>query len=614
MKKKIVSMVLTCAMAVSLAACGGTSTESASGNGAQTGNTASGDSTASVYEEALKGITNESEPTYGGSATFYYQNFNEAFDPAVGESYTYAMWLEPLWAPDWSVNNPDEFNFDSNVLPYEYITGQIADSWEWELTEDASGDVSGSDLTVKLRDDVYFQKKDGEYDIFGGRNLKADDVVYSYDRTLGVGSYKDKEAPDYGGMWSMVLGDVVDLKSGDSICEKIDDYTVVFHLKATTESQLGTFMQTMINITGTEWEDLSQEQQNDWHYACGTGPYILTDYSAGSFYKFKKNENYYDYDERYPENKLPYLDEVTLTSVGDSAALMSSFIAGDLYYISFDSSLSDDQGAEIVSSLNGNLQVLTFNSNASAINFKVNNSPFDDIRVRKALQLAINLDEVNSSYYGYTSDVTIPTLFIKAREDWISLPDWDDELRSEYSYDPEKAKELLAEAGYPDGFEFTVVTDANADPDIYQLAQSYYAAIGVTMKIENVTDMQEIHSIQADSSDTRAFSTHLADFESTDAALFNYATTGFAFATFHDDSNMDDLLMKASAATTSSEQAEAAKKADLYFMQQHWVIAISGTTQKHEYLSAKIGGLSNGERISYSHFTKPFLARIWASE
>ena len=58
---------------------------------------------------------------------------------------------------------------------------------------------------------------------------------------------------------------------------------------------------------------------------------------------------------------------------------------------------------------------------------------------------------------------------------------------------------------------------------------------------------------------------------------------------------------------------KAAKEADLYFMQQHWTVAISGTTQKHEYLSSKIGGLSNGERISYSHFTKPFIARIWDS-
>ena len=600
MKKRVVSILLTAAMAVSLAACGNS-------GGAQVSSDASSADETSISDA---GVVNESEPEYGGSMTMYYLNFNEAFDPAVGESYTYALWLESLWAPDWGINNPDVYNFDANLLPTDCITGQIADSWEWEVYEDGTG----SDLTVKLRDDVYFQEKDAEYDVFGGRNVTADDVVFSYDRTLGVGSYADKEAPDYGGMWPMVLGDVVDLESGNAVCEKIDDYTVVFHLKATTESQLGTFMQSMINITGSEWDTLSQEQQNDWHYACGTGPYILTDYSTGSFYKFTKNENYYDYDERYPENKLPYLDEITLTSVGDAAAMMSSFIAGELDYISFDSSLSDDQGQEIVNSLNGDLQVLTYNSNASALNLKVNAAPFDDIRVRIALQKAINLEEVHSAYFGYDTDFNYATLFIPALTDWISTDEWDDELLSEYSYDPEGAKALLAEAGYPDGFEFEIVTDANADQDIYQLAQSYFSAIGVTMKITNISDMQEIHSIQANEEDSRPFSTHLADFESADAAFFNYNSSGFAFATFHSDSTLDDLLAKAMMAATSEEQAQAAKEADLYFMQQHYAIALSGTTNKHEYLSSRIGGLSNGERISYSHFTKTFLARIWATE
>ena len=603
MKKRIVSILLAGAMVLSLAACGSSSATESSGD-------VSADATAETAPDSLSGVVNDSEPTYGGSMTLYYQNFNEVFDPAMGENYTYSLWLESLWAPDWSINDPDVYNFDANVLPYNCISGQIADSWDWQVYEDGTG----SDLTVKLRQDVYFQEKDSEYDVFGGRNVTADDVVYSYDRTLGVGSYADKEAPDYGGMWSMVLGDVVDLESGDSICEKVDDYTVVFHLKAVTEAQLGTFMQSMVNITGVEWENLTQEQQNDWHYACGTGPYILTDYSAGSFYKFEKNPNYYDYDERYPDNQLPYLDEVTLTSVADSAAMMSSFIAGDLDYISLDSSLSDDQGQELVNSMNGDIQVLTFDSNAGAINLKVNAEPFNDERVRIALQKAINLEEVNSAYYGYDTDLQIATLFINARSDWSSLDEWDDELKSEYSYDPEGAKALLEEAGYPDGFEFTVVTDPNADTDLFELAKSYFAAIGVTMNIEPAADMQAAHQIQSDETDSRAFSNHLADCESSVAASNGYSTTGFANSTFHSDSEMDELLASFVAAQTSEEETEIAKQVDLHFMQQHWLIALSGTTQKHEYLSSRIGGLSNGERISYSHFTKTFVARIWASE
>ena len=47
---------------------------------------------------------------------------------------------------------------------------------------------------------------------------------------------------------------------------------------------------------------------NDWHHAIGTGPFILTDFVAGSSATMVKNPNYWGYDERYPQNKLPYID------------------------------------------------------------------------------------------------------------------------------------------------------------------------------------------------------------------------------------------------------------------------------------------------------------------
>ncbi len=72
------------------------------------------------------------------------------------------------------------------------------------------------------------------------------------------------------------------------------------------------------------------------------------------------------------------------------------------------------------------------------------------------------------------------------------------------------------------------------------------------------------------------------------------------------------MLADAQAALTNDEAAQYAKAADLRFSQSHWVIACSGTTLKTELLQSRIGGLENGERISYSRFTKPFLARIWA--
>lgn len=548
------------------------------------------------------------EPVYGGSATIYYQNFNEVFDPAMSESYTYSLWLEGLWAPNWGLNDPAQYNFDANFLPLEYIDGQIAESWEWVKNGDGT-----SDLYVTIRDDVYFQQKDAEYDIFGGRKLTAEDVKFSYDRLFGTGKDASAEMAYYGVSWSSVFAGVFDLESGN-VVDVVDENQVVFHLISESEAILELLMSTHVNITGVEWDTLTEDQKNDWHYACGTGPYVLTDYEPDSFYKYARNENYYDCDERYPENKLPYLDELTLTAINDAAAIQSSFIAGNLDYISLDANLSADQYAQIIGGLNGDVQVLSYDSNAAGIALKVNQKPFDDLRVRVALQKAINLEEVNAAYYDYETPLNLAGLWIAPRSDWSSQPDWSEELKAEFAYDPEAAKALLAEAGYPDGFTFTCVLNPNADQDLYQLIKSYFAAIGVTMELEPISDMMECNNISGNAEDPRVINQNLADLDAADSAVFMYASTGFANPTHHTNTEFDALLNQAAAAATNDEAAAAAKAADQIFAENHWVLACAGTTVKNELLSSRIGGLENGERISYASFTRTFLARIWAND
>lgn len=561
-----------------------------------------------VPGEEAAGSAVAGEPVYGGSATIYYQNFNEVFDPAMSESYTYSLWLEGLWAPNWGLDDPTQYNFDANFLPLEYIDGQIAESWEWVKNGDGT-----SDLYVTIRGDVYFQQKDAEYDIFGGRKLTAEDVKFSYDRLFGTGKDASAEMAFYGVSWSSVFTGVFDLESGN-VVDVVDENQVVFHLCSESEAILELLMSTHVNITGVEWDTLTDDQKNDWHYACGTGPYVLTDYEPDSFYKYVRNENYYDYDERYPENKLPYLDELTLTAINDAAAIQSSFIAGNLDYISLDANLSADQYAQIIGGLNGDVQVLSYDSNAAGIALKVNQKPFDDIRVRVALQKAINLEEINAAYYDYETPLNLAGLWIAPRSDWSSQADWSEELKAEYSYDPEGAKALLAEAGYPNGFTFTCVLNANADQDLYQLIKSYFAAIGVTMELEPISDMMECNNISGNAEDPRVINQNIADLDAADSAVFMYASTGFANPIHHTDTEFDALLNQAASAATNEDASSYAKSADRIFAENHWVIACSGTTVKNELLSSRIGGLENGERISYASFTRTFLARIWAND
>ena len=602
MKKRLVAALLTAAMALSLVACGGsaaTDTSSTSGD------------TQETTDEQTGASLEATDPVYGGSATFYYSDFNNVFDPAMGEDYTYSLWLEYLWAPNWGLNDPDTYNFDIDTFTVDTADGQIAKEWSWEGADDGDGK---SDLYVTIRDDIYFQEKDAEYDVFGGRNLTAADVVYTYSRLWGKGTdYCLGEEPFMiDGDWYNRFDGIVDYSLDDPV-EQISDYELVFHLCTESESRLSEFMIAQVNITGVEWQDLTSEQQNDWHYACGTGPYILTDYQAGSYYKFTKNENYYDVDDRHPENKLPYLDEITLTSVTDNAAAMSSFISGDIDSISMDAFLSDDQASELVTSMNGNLQVFEYDNGANALVLKCNQEPFNDIRVRIALQKAINLEEATTAYLGYDAeDFEYPALWSPALSNWSAVGEWSDQVKEEYTYDPEGAKELLAEAGYPDGFEFDVAIDGEADADLFQLAKSYLAEIGVTMNIEVLSDMTEGRQVQADKDDKRQFNMTIG--ASTDAgfAYQTWATDGFAYAVYADDEVMDTYLTGARDSLTLEDQAKTAKEADEYFSEQHWAIALSGQTKQKEYLSTRIRGLENGELLSGHHNFKTFVARIYA--
>lgn len=153
----------------------------------------------------------------------------------------------------------------------------------------------------------------------------ASDVKYTYDRILGLGSGWD-EPVECEMNWPS------ELYMGESV-ETDGDFTVIFHFNTTTEVALNTFMTTVVNITGPEWDELTADQQGDCTNAVGTGPFILTNVSVGSSMSFTRNDSYYDYDERNPENKLPYLDGVELVHIDDSANLLSQFTAGTIDWI-----------------------------------------------------------------------------------------------------------------------------------------------------------------------------------------------------------------------------------------------------------------------------------------
>jgi peptide/nickel transport system substrate-binding protein len=122
------------------------------------------------------------------------------------------------------------------------------------------------------------------------------------------------------------------------------------------------------------------------------------------------------------------------------------------------------------------------------LDYRNDNAPFTDIRVRQAIQEAIDLPTIAKTYYGGIVEGVPVGIVPTTWTGWyVPYAQWPQAVKDSYTYNPTAAKQLLAAAGYPTGFNTDVVAPSNYDLDLLQIYKSYLAAIGINMTI-NVTD------------------------------------------------------------------------------------------------------------------------------
>ena len=114
-------------------------------------------------------------------------------------------------------------------------------------------------------------------------------------------------------------------------------------------------------------------------------------------------------------------------------------------------------------------------------------APFNDIRVRKAMQMAIDLPAIAKSLLHGTVEPYPSTLTSRYMKGWgFPYEEWPQDLKDEYAYNPTVARQLLADAGYPNGFKTNVVADTAGDMDLLQIVKSYFAQVGIDMEIRTM--------------------------------------------------------------------------------------------------------------------------------
>lgn len=374
-------------------------------------------------------------PSQGGDIVVTYKDDITTLDPAIGYDWVNWSMIKSLY---------------SRLMDYEPGTANLVPS----LAESFDVASDGLTYTFKLRKGVKFSN---------GRDVVASDVKYSIERAVNP-----KTQGPGAGFFGAIAGfdDVTGGKSDTlSGIETPDDGTVIFHLARPD----ATFLHVLaINFASVVPKEAVEAANGDFgKHPVGSGTFVLKDWTIGQRLEFDKNPNYYVKD-------VPHIDKFTV-EVGQEplVALLrlqkgEVDIAGDgIPPAKFLEIKNSPDGADMI------VDGAQLHTGYITLNTKV--KPFDNVKVRQAVNMAINKERIVRILNGRATPANQPLPPL--------MPGYDKDYQG-YKYDVAKAKAFLAEAGYADGFE-TVLFSTNTDPQprIAQSIQQDLAAIGIKAEV-----------------------------------------------------------------------------------------------------------------------------------
>lgn len=364
--------------------------------------------------------------TASGTAASQSAGQETSGQPAEGGKFVFGIATE--------VYNFDPFTAttaDAKGIYFNIYEGLVKTTEEGDFVPAVADSVDVSEdasvYTVHLRDGVKFHN---------GNEVTMEDVKWSVQKAI------DSGLPGYDEI---------------SSAEAADDRTLVITLTA-PDTGFKAYMTTAIVPAGSE--DLALNP-------VGTGPFAFGEYAEQDHVTLKKNEAYW--------GTPAHLDEVEVKFIASSSEELIGFQAGTIDGFEGNAGITqqvDEQTANIY----------TRNSNAVQL-MALNNSfePFQDVRVRQALNYAVNAQEIiDTVNYGF--GVACGTPVIPGLTKYFN-----EDLTHAYDVNTEKAKELLKEAGYEDlTFKITVPSVYQVHVDTAQVLVNELAAIGVKAEIEQV--------------------------------------------------------------------------------------------------------------------------------
>lgn len=371
--------------------------------------------------------------------------------------------LDPAFAKDQAMIWADLQLYNGLVQTDKELNIQPAIAKSWEISSD------GLEYRFLLRDDVFFHP----HELFKGKKRKvvASDFVYSLNRILD-----EKTASPGRNLFTCIE------KTNNGYAIKAEsDSVLTIRLKEPFSPFLGILTMPYASVVAKEVvEHYKQDYRKN---PIGTGPFRFKMWKEGVKLVMLKNEDYFEKDSL--GNSLPYLDAVAITFIIDKQSVFLEFIKGNIDFISgIDPNYKDEvltRSGKLQPKYENKIQLLTQTYlNTEYLGFRMDlDSPLRDKRVRQAIN------------HGFDREKMIKYLRnnIGVAGKWgilpVGLPGFDSVSKT-YDYNPQLSKELLAQAGYPNGKgmpEITLSTTASY-LDLCKYIQQQLGLLGMKVRLD----------------------------------------------------------------------------------------------------------------------------------
>jgi peptide/nickel transport system substrate-binding protein len=418
--------------------------------------------------------TTSDKPQYGGKLTIALPSDVTTFDPVTtGQLIGAIGWLtnEQWIQPDWTQGVAGSGKVDW-LNP-----GSAMDNFAGYLAESVTYPEPGV-MVFKVRQGVHYSLDSTREasKMVGGREMTADDWVQNMDQFLHHDMAFIKNS------YPATVPLIHVTKTGP--------WEVTFEMKGAIADELrmwhwlahgGGYHFVFPPELWTKYGNL-----RDWKNNVGTGAFMIEDFVAGTQLTLTKNPNFWH---KNPTgsgkgDQLPYVDELKMLVLPDLSTRLSALRTGKIDAIS---EVTADDAKSLIQT-NKDLSYKKYIGGvvmAIAMRQDKQDLPYKELKVRQALMMATNFKGLTDVLYGGDAEILVYPISRSFTRAYVPMAELPDDVQELYSYNPDKAKKLLEEAGYPNGFTAKIVVSSDqAQVDAVTVYKNMWEKVNVNLDIQ----------------------------------------------------------------------------------------------------------------------------------